>query len=112
MNIFERIKFRYYISKKYTFRIHVGEYYKNRKYYKEKILKKKGFVKAKIADGYYTLWCNPNRITLKLGYEEDIIPYNDNSITSKIKSYIPINVCKECLENKKCKKYLDFLENR
>lgn len=109
MNIFERIKIRYYISKKYTFRVHVGEYHKNRKCYKEKILKKKGFVKAKIVDGFYIIWCNPDRI--KKIKDADVELYADNEVyTTVVNNGVSPYLCLKCVENKKCKKYLDFLE--
>lgn len=112
MNIFERIKHRYYLSRKSTFRVEITETKCNKEIcnYYYKILPKKGFIKSERIYGKFTAWCNPDRIT-NIDFRDREEFYADNSLTI-VESYHGLSnkVCEKCLEKTNCKKYKYFLE--
>jgi len=113
MNIFKKIKIRHILSRKSTFRVIIEEtpFNKDICNYYYKMLPKKGFIKSERIYGEFTSWCNPDRIT-KIGFTDEKELYADNSPTTLVTYYgLSSKVCERCLENKKCKKYSDFLEN-
>ena len=112
MNIFEKIKHRYYLSRKSTFRVIITETKYNKEIcnYYYKILPKKGFIKSERNYGKFTAWCNPDRIT-NIEFKDENEIYADNSPTM-LESYhgLSSRVCERCLEKTKCEKYKYFLE--
>lgn len=100
MNILKKIRTRYILSRKSTFRIIIeeNEYNKEIREYYYKILPKRGFIKSKI-NGKFTYWCNPDRITnIEFKNREEF--YADDSPT--------IKVCEECLEKKQTVKDINI----